>query len=116
MESLEEQSRTGRITKSDYDNIKKKNLKKLQSIETDLEKEWRKIETVAGRAEASESVPSPPEPEISHDVPKEEPKKEETPEEEKKEDAPKEDAKSETDQKKLDVSKTETKEDEKPNS
>jgi hypothetical protein len=46
LESLEEQYAKGKISKNEYETVKNANIKKLESIRIDLEKEWKKVEKI----------------------------------------------------------------------
>jgi hypothetical protein len=56
LDSMEEQSRTGKLSRSEYEQVKSKNMTKLASIEGSLNKEWQKIESAV-----SVAVPKQPE-------------------------------------------------------
>jgi neurofilament heavy polypeptide len=86
LDSMEEQSRTGKLSRSEYEQIKSKNLTKLASIEGSLNKEWQKIESAIKMIEPKqpEAVPTRAETvqesqntEVKEEKPKEEQVKEE---------------------------------------
>ncbi len=76
LESLAEQFREKRISKEEYENIKRANEKKLEEIENKLKEEWKKLEEIVKEKGAGERI------ELK-ETQKEEGKMEEVPKEEK---------------------------------
>ena len=56
MDSLQEQVKSGKISIGEYEEIKKKNMKKLADIENKLKKEWEKIEEIVSKGEIPKEV------------------------------------------------------------
>jgi hypothetical protein len=54
LESLEMQHKSGKLKTADYLEIRPKNLEKLQKIEEELKKEWKKAEEVVDQKNAAE--------------------------------------------------------------
>jgi hypothetical protein len=61
LDSLEDQTNKGKISKIDYEAMKNANMKKLENIRVDLEKEWKKIGKLLNIPEKEGSAEEKPE-------------------------------------------------------
>lgn len=99
LSSMEEKMREGKISKEEYESVKRINEKKLREIEELLRKEWKKVEKMVKVAEKEKPEVKPKEEVKAEEVAKEEVEKVEAVKEEKVKDETQKEEKVETKEK-----------------